>query len=213
MPKGVWKAFTVQELDFIRANYLKLPYRTMARELGVTHVRVKKTIERLGLKVPEELIAKRSRDSKYKKGNIPVNKGKKIEEFMSPEGIEKTKKNRFKNGHKPHNTKYNGCISIRNEKNTSKPYKWIRLEEGKWELLHRYVWMKETGERLKPDDVIAFKDGDTLNSSFSNLEKISREENMLRNSKLDLPDEIIPTMALNCKLNRIIESKNNQDEK
>lgn len=213
MPKGIWKPFTKKELDFIRANYLDLPYKTIGRMLGVGGNRIKKTIERLGLEVPKDLIEQRRKDSCFKKGQPAFNKGKKLEDYMDEKAIKKVKRTQFKRGHSPHNTKYDGCISIRKDTGTGIYYKYIRLAKGKWELLHRVVWEKETGEKLKSEDIIAFKDGNQKNCEFSNLKKINREENMIRNSWIEIPEELVPTMVLNARLNKILESKTNQDEK
>lgn len=68
---------------------------------------------------------------RFKKGSIPVNKGRKQEEFMSKEQIEKTKATRFKKGNAPHNTKFDGCISIRTDK-CGRKYFWIRTGLAKW---------------------------------------------------------------------------------
>jgi hypothetical protein len=57
--------------------------------------------------------------------------------------------------------------------------------------------------------VLIFKDEDSTNCSMENLELISMEEHMLRNSKHNYPEEIIPTMALIAQLEKSIKSKQN----
>jgi hypothetical protein len=53
----------------------------------------------------------------FKKGHVPVNKGKKQTEFMTREAIERTKNTRFKKGHLPHNSigVRDGDIRIRHD--------------------------------------------------------------------------------------------------
>lgn len=51
----------------------------------------------------------------YKKGHIPTNKGKKQIEYMTPEGIEKTKATRFQKGQLPTNTLHNYAITQRTD--------------------------------------------------------------------------------------------------
>jgi hypothetical protein len=71
---------------------------------------------------------------RFKKGQLPVNKGKKQIEFMSIEAIKKTVATRFKKGNKPHNTyEKDGIITSRID-NSGRPYLYIRTSVGKWEL-------------------------------------------------------------------------------
>ena len=91
------------------------------------------------------------------------------------------KETRFKKGNLPHNTKHDGAISIRTDSKSGIPYKYIRIAKAKWVLLHRYVWEQYNGQ-IPKGYIIRFKDGDTLNCAISNLECISRRENMKRNT-------------------------------
>ena len=65
------------------------------------------------------------------------------------------------------------------------PYKWIRLSKSKWIELHRYNWEKKYGKAPK-GYCIWFKDGNSLNPIISNLELITRAENIKRNKPKDL---------------------------
>lgn len=86
----------------------------------------------------------------------------------------------FKPGHVPANIVQTGAISIRYMKRENRYYKKIKLNSGKWEYLHRFIYEQVYG-KIKPGYVIRFKDGDTLNCLLSNLEMVSRSENMRRN--------------------------------
>lgn len=123
---------------------------------------------------PISVYKRQQRDNlgRFKPGHKPANKGTK--------GLMKPNKTSFRNGHIPHNTKYDGAISYRTHKRSNKTYAYIRVEKGKWELLHRYIYKKEYGE-IPPGYVIRFKDGNTLNCKIENLECISRKENRNRN--------------------------------
>jgi len=123
---------------------------------------------------PEIVIRKQNTDKhgRFIKGHRPWNKGKK--------GINiGGKETQFKPGHLPHNTKQNGDISIRKDK-SGRPYKYIRISKGKWELLHRYKWEKYNG-KIPKGMLVVFKDGNSLNCNINNLELITRKENMQRN--------------------------------
>ncbi len=123
---------------------------------------------------PKIAIERQNRDEKgrFKKGHISWNKGIK---GLTIGGVQ----TQFKPGNEPHNTKHNGAISIRKDK-SGRPYKYIRISKGNWELLHRFVWKKHNGE-IPKGMLVVFKDGNSLNCSIDNLELISRKENMQRN--------------------------------
>lgn len=120
--------------------------------------------------------------NQFEKGNEPANKGLRQEEYMSEEAIEATKKTRFKNGHKPHNTKWDGAITIRHDhpERGGAPYAWIRLSEGEWEQYSRHQYKKHHGP-IPDGMMVTFRDGNTLNCFPDNLTLISREDNARRN--------------------------------
>jgi len=108
----------------------------------------------------------------FKKGHIPWNKGLK--------GVHNSPETEFKKGHLPHNTKYDGCIKLRN--NFKRNYKcfYIRINKNCWCELHRFLWEKNFG--IIPNEMlVVFKDGNFMNVSIDNLELINRKENLKRN--------------------------------
>lgn len=137
---------------------------------------------------------------RYKKGNIPANKGKK----MSKSQYEKCKKTMFKKGSIPANAYSNGEETTRKNK-CGREYILIKVP-GKRKLIfkHRHIWEQVHG-KIPKGHIIIFKDGNTMNCVIENLECISKQENMLRNSKHDIPIEIIPTKLLINKINKKIQ--------
>lgn len=113
-------------------------------------------------------------ETRFKKGHIPTNKGL---TFPDSNIGGQTK---FKNGHLPHNTKWDGYITKRWHKKDKDYYIYIRVDLAKWQLLQRYIWEQNTGQKLN-GEVIRFKDGNRENYDINNLECISRAENMKRN--------------------------------
>jgi len=113
-----------------------------------------------------------SKDTEFKKGHIPWNKGLK--------GFRPSRKTEFKKDHLPHNTKYDGCISLR--KNVKRNYEcyYIRINEGYWKELHRFLWERKNG-KIPDGMLIRSKDGNSLNVSIDNFELIDRKENLKRN--------------------------------
>ena len=92
-----------------------------------------------------------------------------------------SRKTQFKRGNLPSNTKRDGAITIRID-NRGVPQKMIRIRLGKWLFLSRYNYEKHIGP-IPKGHVIRFLDGDTMNCDPSNLECVSRQLNMLLNSK------------------------------
>lgn len=138
---------------------------------------------------------------RFKKGQTPPNKGKRLFEFMSEAGIAESSKTRFKKGNEPHNTKWDGAQRI-----TKDGYIEQRVSKGKYRLLHRVNWEAVNG--CVPEGFcLISKDGDKTNCSPDNWELISRAENMKRNSYHNYPKELANTIQLIGALNRQINKK------
>jgi hypothetical protein len=139
--------------------------------------------------------------NQFKPGHTPHNKGKQL----NAEIYEKVAPTMFKKGNKPHNTKPNGTINLRADK-TGRFYQYIKIKDSHWELLQRYVWTQANGE-IPPGSVVIFLDGNYLNCELSNLQVISRKENMARNTIQRYPAELQEVMKLTCKLKRKTNGK------
>lgn len=173
------------EMDkFLIKNYLKIPLKPIAVELGVSPGCVYSRMGQLGLKVPAEIIEQRKKIGQFKSGHVPFTAGKKRTDYATPEGIAKMQKTQFKKGRKPHNTKDGtGHIVIRKDNKTNKPYKYVKLADGDWQLLHRVNYEKKNGP-IPPGHVIRFKDGNTLNcEDVDNLMCITMAENCVINTE------------------------------
>lgn len=210
MPKGYFTPFTLEQEQKIKDEYLLKSVKSLAKEVGATHGRIMRFLKKNGLEIPKKLIEQRKKDSYYKPGRIPENKGMKQTEYMSPAAIEKTKSTRFKKGHIPHNARgfKNGDISIRKESDGSRSYQYIRISKNKWKLLHHYLWEKVNG-KVPEGYCLSFKDGNSFNCELSNLELITRTENMYRNSKYKYPKEIISSLVLRKQIEHKLKSLQN----
>lgn len=170
--------FNDKEDDYIRKNYLKWPVKVLAAKMNRSYTGIMARLFAMGLEIPEEVKKRNIAAGRIQKGNVPLNKGRK----MSKTVYEKVKHTFFKNGHVPANAKKkDGVITIRHHKRTGFHYKYIRSGLGKWEALHRFKWAKKNGP-IPKGMCIAFKDGNTLNCHLSNLFPISQYDNRLRNS-------------------------------
>lgn len=196
------RLFTVDEDQFLKDNYLCIPAKRMSKMLGRSESAARQRMKLLGLVVPAETIKKFKHDSQFSKGNPSFNSGKKQSEYMSEDAIERSKKNCFKSGHLPHNTRSDFEISIR-EDNRGVKYKFIRIGLSKWIPLHRHNWIIANGE-IKRDLKLIFKDGDTMNCDLENLELLTAAELMKRNSYHNYPQPIPKLIQLRGALNRRI---------
>lgn len=199
------KPFTPEEDQFIRDHIKDWNTKKIGEHLHRTSQYICHRARELGYgNVLDEKLMK----SQFKKGSVSFNKGMKMEEYLSQETVRKLRKHQFKKGQKPCNTKYNGHISKRYHKGSGTTYYFIRVKKGKYVHLHRHVWEKANGP-IPEGMIVVFRDGDSENVCLENLEMISMEENMLRNSIHDYPEEIIPTMTTISK----IKSKIKKHEK
>lgn len=115
-------------------------------------------------------------DTRFKKGTSPPNKGRKQEDWMSPEAIERTKGTRFQKGHMPCNHHEIGTVVV-----TTDGYLARKIgEPSQWEMVHRRVWEDHNGPIPKGYCII-FLDGNPLNCDISNLQMVSLAENCRMN--------------------------------
>ena len=145
---------------------------------------------------------KTGRTGCFEKGNVPFNKGVK---GINYEGMQATQ---FGKGHKPANHKPVGTTRI-----TEVGYKEIKTAEGmhKWRLFHRVVWERLNG-KIPRGMVLIFKDGDKQNPSITNLELVTRVQNMERNSLHRFPKEVTHLIQLQGAINRQINKRVKQNE-
>jgi hypothetical protein len=222
MKRQIRIVWTQKDLDILINLYPNAQSLEVAKILKCSVSRVYNKAFSLGLKKSEKylnsplsgrLTAKDTRGfpTRFSKGHAPANKGKKWDEFMSSEGAENSLKTTFQNGHLPHNTKADGQISIRNDE--GRQYKYIRISKGKWTPLHIYLWEKENGT-VPAGMIVVFKDKNSMNCDLSNLEIITREENMSRNTFHRYPPELkLAIRKLNQLKNQINGKEQNSGSK
>lgn len=210
MKKSIAKRLTPEQIQIIISRYPNELSSDLANELGVTISQVYHCAHSNKVfksdKFKSDLVSGRfnlisaGMQFRFKPGQISHNKGSKMPIHIR----EKCKHTFFQAGHKPKNTKESGLINIRNCKGIN--YKWIKIEDSYWKLLHRHVWEQKFGE-IPKDVIISFVDGDSLNCELSNLFMISKAENLQRNRELSAkyPPELKEVIKLSKKLKKTIE--------
>ena len=116
----------------------------------------------------------------FKKGNVSHNKGKKVHEFMSPEGLERSKRGRFKKGGVPHNAAGKG---IGYERVTKEGYVQVKMKDGpqrnandNFRFKHHLVWEEANGMPVPEGCMVVFADHDKRNFDPDNLVLVRRSE-------------------------------------
>lgn len=139
----------------------------------------------------------------FKKGIIPHNKGKKMDE----ESLKIMSKTFFQKRHIPHNALPPFSEVKRLDKRCNRLYIYIKLpNERKLVVKHQYLWKSVHGEIPKGHKVV-FKDGNTLNCVIDNLELVSNAELMVRNSIVRYPALLGSTIRVLGRLKRTIKNK------
>lgn len=115
-----------------------------------------------------------------KKGNIPPNKDKKWDEYLTKEQQEKCRTTCYKKGNIPFNHR-----EIGEERTTDDGYIMIKIKDGclnkNWQLKHRYIYEKEYGKIPEGYNLI-FLDGNRKNFDLSNLKLVSKYEDLIMNN-------------------------------
>lgn len=111
------------------------------------------------------------RTGRFERGHVPFTKGKKLEEFASPEGIRRSSATRFRKGNRPHNWLPVGTISTKSD-----GYLWIKTAEpDKWMQYQRWIWL-QAGRTIPDGCLVTFLDGDNRNFNLDNLAVVTEGE-------------------------------------
>ena len=134
---------------------------------------------------------------RFKKGQIPPNKGKRME------ARGRSAETQFKKGAIPSN-----CRPVFSTRVVD-GYQEIKVAEGmrQWKQLHRVIWARLNGQIPKGCNLI-FLDGNRSNTSIANLSVMTKAENMKRNSHYNnYPKEISQIIQVRGALNRQINQR------
>lgn len=199
--------------EIIRQRFPHERTQAIADDLGLSYSQVANRAFTMGLKKTLEFkksessgrtnLLKAGKKFRFKKGNVPFNKGKK----MPAEVYEKVKATMFKKGNRPYNWKPNGTIVERKDTDKNgRVYLYYKVADSKWILYHNKVWIDHNGP-IPKGSLIKFIDGNTRNCDISNLEMVTMKDNMARNTIQRFPEEIQQIIKLTSKLNKKINGK------
>jgi len=209
------KLWTKQEEEMLIADFANTRTQVLADRFGRSYSAVSGRAYMLKLNKSQEylkseysgrqnVVSEKSIAARFKKGLIPHNKGRKWHEYVSEDTQKIMRKTTFKPGRAPHNTKTDMQITWRND--DGRKYQYIRLSKAKWIPLHVFNWEKVHG-KVPKGMIVVFKTKSTENCDISNLELISRAENMNRNTFHRYPEEIKELMYVKAVLTRNINKK------
>lgn len=202
MPKRTF--YTEQEDNVLKKLYPNSNNICLAFFLKRSKASVKNRAYKLGINKSEAFL-ERNETGRFKKGFVPFNKGVKQSTYMSEENRQKIKKTQFKKGQESHNTK-----PVGSERLDKDGYTYIKVEgRKKWQPKQRLIYSQKYG-KIPPNHAIIFKDGNKQNFELDNLECVSIEELMARNTIHRYPQNVKLLLKRISKLNRTIYAKSNR---
>lgn len=193
MPRK-WNA---NELQLLRDLWPNTPTEEIAAIIGRKGAYCWKKAKDLGLQRSAEFIEQQKKmfadtlrlhgeKSRFKKGNVSHNKGKKWADFMPEESQERSRKTQFPKRNVPLNWKPIGW-----ERKTRDGYIEVKVRDEygekrvkNFELKHRLLWEQINGPVPK-GMMVKFKDGNKENIVIENLFLASMGENLLENTFSD----------------------------
>ena len=117
----------------------------------------------------------------FEKGWSTFNKGMTWDDYMTPEGMENSRKTQFRKGHIPHNGGAPvGELRERRDK-TGRVYFYEKVAQPNvWRQKHIVEWEKHHG-KIPIGSIVTFCDGDSTNWNIENLILTTRAQHAVKN--------------------------------
>lgn len=222
------KVWTNVEKNEIKLIYAETHNQVLADKYNCTINSVNRLASLNGLKKSADFLKNMitekfiegGKKTRFEAGNVSFNKGKKLEDYLTPEKIEKVKQTQFKKGSKPHNHKPLG-----DERISKDGYLEIKVNDfsgnqskKNYQFKHRLLWEEKRGG-IPPKTKVSFKPGASktdftiddlyLESHANNLRRNSMSDNSIVKRFLGIkePEQV---EFVKAKLPEIIELKRNQ---
>lgn len=207
--------WTPREIAVLRKMYPDAYAKDIAARLGMTVTMVYARAAKLGLAKSAAFYQRQARVDgdhlkrvgcahRYPKGHVPANKGPRRPGFASGRMTEHW----FKPGH--YSKRWDperypvGALRL-----NADGYVDMKVREGlrAWKQFHRILWEDAHGP-IQRGLCLVFKDRDPLNIELTNLQLITRAENMRRNSIHNLPAALKAAVLQLGRLKRRINREN-----
>lgn len=198
-----------EDSETVRRLYPSTATIEIAKLVGRTESSVYQHAAKLGVMKTKEYLASTAgriglagfgEKARFRRGLAPWNKGI---EFHAG-GM--AKQTQFKKGGKPKTTKPIGSVRFSKEGIRFVKVSDTGVRRDNWKAASVIEWEKHNG--LLPEGMIViFKDSNRKNESIENLDAVTRQELMKRNSYHNYPKEIATLIQLRGVLNRKINQR------
>lgn len=205
--------WTARQVDLLRQLYPSTASATIAERMGIATSQVYHKAHTLGLKKSAEFYATRDagrlngvrgQQTRFKPGHKTWNKGMKGLDIGG-------KATRFKPGRKPHTWRPIGTERVSADGYLERKLTDTGCTRRDYVPVHRIVW-RDAGRDIPPGHALVFKDGNKRNFDLDNLELVTRQELMRRNSyHNNYPKAVAEVIQLRGALVRKINSRLKKD--
>lgn len=184
-PKELWIKYRAKnqkkdyskDLAFIKENFPKYDGKTLAKMMKISSIKIYQLAREAGF---SDLIEQRKKQTRIQAGNVPPNKGKKWDDFLSKEKQEKIKAaTHFQKGGLPHNTKPFGSVRLGKD-----GYLIIKTKEihknRNFVPIHHLIYESFYGP-IGEKEIVRFKNGNKYDLNPDNLEKVTMAQHLIIN--------------------------------
>lgn len=207
-PRRYW---TAAEVALLAARYADEPTAAIAADLGWDRDRVYRKASVLGLKKSAAYLARVYAEAaaraveagkmyRFTQGLTPWNKGT---HFVAGGRSEET---RFKKGQMPQTWRPIGSERVSKEGYLQRKMTDTGVTRRDYVSVHRLVWLA-AGRDIPPGHALLFRDGDKRNFALDNLELVSRQELMSRNTVHNRGPEVAQLIQLRGAITRQINRR------
>lgn len=213
-PRRNW---TEADLEILRERYANTPTAELAQLLRRSASTVYQKALGMGLRKSADYLASAAagrlqRDGsagvqyRFQKGHVPANKGQRRPGW----GPGRMKETQFRKGERHGTAKNNwkpiGTELINRDGYLVRKISETGLQRHKWRPVHLLLWEEHHG-KVPADHAVVFRNGDRMDVRLENLELLTRQQLMARNTVHNLPKAIAQVIQLRGALIRQINRR------
>jgi len=208
------KPWSLAEVELLLARYPNIPTHALAAEMGRTEKQIYMKAFGLGLNKSSEYMrgpaSGRIRPgsnivgaSRFRNGHSTWNKG--MKGWQPDNHGSRFQKGVMSKAHLEH-TRPVGSERIDREGYLERKVSNVGIKRADWKRVNHLVWEEYNGS-IPPGHIVVFRDRKKNNIAIENLELITREENMKRNTVHRLPKELALAIQAKGALQRQINKR------